>query len=129
MPFFYDLFIFDHATFRKYDPHGFAGEKRFYDQMISIRICCGDSADVIHIAAKGALKKFSCRKRPDGCLSQPEKMGGQNKCLNPGKMVDHKNVVADRDADTRGKQLDNLQKEIETIKVAEEPVDNVSISI
>ena len=39
------------------------------------------------------------------------------------------NVVADRDADTRGKQLDNLQKEIETIKVAEEPVDNVSISI
>ena len=39
------------------------------------------------------------------------------------------NLVADRDSDTRAKQLDNLQKEIETIKVAEEPVDNVSVSI
>lgn len=39
------------------------------------------------------------------------------------------NLVADRDSDTRGKQIDNLQKEIETIKLAEEPVDNVSVSV
>ena len=39
------------------------------------------------------------------------------------------NLVADRNADTRGKEIDNLQKEIETIKLAEEPVSDVSISV
>jgi hypothetical protein len=39
------------------------------------------------------------------------------------------NIVADRDADTRGKELDNLHKELEAVKVVEEPTSSVNVSV
>ena len=39
------------------------------------------------------------------------------------------NVVTDRDLDTAKKHLDNMQKRVETIKLAEEPTQSVNVNV
>lgn len=39
------------------------------------------------------------------------------------------NLVSDRNADSVGKQLDNVQKQVETMKLASEPTVNASVSV
>jgi hypothetical protein len=39
------------------------------------------------------------------------------------------NIVTDRDLDTAKKHLDNMQKRVETIKLAEEPTQSVNVNV
>lgn len=39
------------------------------------------------------------------------------------------NLVADRNADTEKKMIENAQKQIETIKLAEEPTESVNVNV
>lgn len=39
------------------------------------------------------------------------------------------NLVVDRDSDSEAKQIDNAQKRIETIKLAQEPTDSVNVNV
>ena len=39
------------------------------------------------------------------------------------------NLVADRDADSEKKMIENAQKKIETIKLAEEPTESVNVNV
>lgn len=39
------------------------------------------------------------------------------------------NLVIDRNLDTEGKQIDNIQKQVETFKLANEPIDSVNVVV
>jgi hypothetical protein len=39
------------------------------------------------------------------------------------------NLVSDRNADSVAKHLDNIQKQVETMKLAEDPTVNASVSV
>ena len=39
------------------------------------------------------------------------------------------NIISDKNEDSRAKQIDNAQKEIETVKLLQEPTESVNINV
>src|ERR1039457_6312484 len=85
-----------HFSFGINNPVGFAGEEALDDKMVTVRVSCGNNADLVHNLCQYPLEERMRGQRPDRNFSQLVDMKRHQYRLETGEMVDNKNNGAGR---------------------------------